>query len=38
MAEGLTIVAHKGTEGLFREIAQRKGTIAPDALGATPSR
>ena len=36
MAEGLTIVAHKGTEGLFREIALRKGTIAPDALGATP--
>jgi glyoxylase-like metal-dependent hydrolase (beta-lactamase superfamily II) len=36
MAEGLTIVAHEGTEGLFREIAQRKGTIAPDALGATP--
>jgi glyoxylase-like metal-dependent hydrolase (beta-lactamase superfamily II) len=36
MAEGLTIIAHKGTEGLFREIAARKGTIAPDALGATP--
>ena len=36
IAEGLTIVAHKGTEGLFREIALRKGTIAPDALGATP--
>ena len=35
MAEGLTIIAHKGTEGLFREIALRKGTIAPDALGAT---
>ena len=36
MAEGLTIIAHKGTEGLFREIALRKGTIAPDALGASP--
>jgi Metallo-beta-lactamase superfamily len=36
IAEGLTIVAHKGTEGLFREIAMRKGTIAPDALGANP--
>jgi glyoxylase-like metal-dependent hydrolase (beta-lactamase superfamily II) len=35
MAEGLTIIAHKGTEGLFREIAARKGTIVPDALGAT---
>jgi len=36
MAEGLTIIAHQGTEGLFREIASRPGTIAPDALGATP--
>ena len=36
MAEGLTIIAHKGTEGLFREIALRKGAIAPDALGANP--
>ena len=36
MAEGLTIVAHKGTEGLFRELAARPGTIAPDALGAAP--
>jgi hypothetical protein len=36
MAEGLTIIAHKGTEGLFREIASRPGTIAPDALGSTP--
>jgi hypothetical protein len=36
MAEGLTIIAHKGTEGLFREIASRAGTIAPDALGPTP--
>ena len=36
IAEGLTIIAHKGTEGLFREIALRKGTIAPDALGANP--
>ena len=36
IAEGLTIIAHKGTEGLFREIALRKGTIAPDALGRNP--
>jgi hypothetical protein len=36
MAEGVTIIAHKGTEQLFREIAARKGTIAPDALGASP--
>jgi len=33
IAEGLTVVAHKGTEGLFREIAARKGTIGPDAIG-----
>ena len=36
MAEGLTLIAHKGTEGLFREIAARKGTIGPDAIGANP--
>jgi hypothetical protein len=36
MAQGLTVIAHKGTEGLFREIAARKGTIAPDAIGASP--
>lgn len=36
MAEGLTIIAHRGTEGLFREIAARAGTIAPDAIGRTP--
>jgi glyoxylase-like metal-dependent hydrolase (beta-lactamase superfamily II) len=36
IAEGLTIIAHKGTEGLFREIAARKGTIGPDAIGANP--
>jgi hypothetical protein len=29
IAEGLTLIAHKGTEGLFREIAARKGTIGP---------
>jgi hypothetical protein len=36
IAEGLTVIAHKGTEGLFREIAARKGTIGPDAIGANP--
>jgi glyoxylase-like metal-dependent hydrolase (beta-lactamase superfamily II) len=36
MAEGLTLIAHKGTEGLFREIAARKGTIGGDAIGANP--
>ena len=34
IAEGLTLIAHKGNEGLFREIASRKGTIGPDAIGA----
>ena len=34
IAEGLTLSAHKGNEGLFREIASRKGTIGPDAIGA----
>ena len=36
IAEGLTVIAHKGTEGLFREIAARKATIGPDAIGANP--
>jgi hypothetical protein len=36
IADGLTVIAHKGTEGLFREIAARKGTIGSDAIGATP--
>ncbi len=34
IAEGLTLIAHKGNEGLFREIAARKGTIGPDAIGS----
>jgi glyoxylase-like metal-dependent hydrolase (beta-lactamase superfamily II) len=36
MASGLTIIAHNGVEGLFREIAARKSTVDPDAIGATP--
>jgi hypothetical protein len=36
IASGLTIIAHKGTEGLFREIAARKSTVDPDAIGPTP--
>jgi len=36
IAEGLTVIAHKGNEGLLREIAARKGTIGPDAIGANP--
>jgi hypothetical protein len=36
IASGLTIIAHKGTESLFREIAARKSTVDPDAIGSTP--
>jgi glyoxylase-like metal-dependent hydrolase (beta-lactamase superfamily II) len=36
IASGITIIAHKGNEGLFREIVARKSTIDPDAIGTTP--
>jgi Metallo-beta-lactamase superfamily len=36
IASGLTIIAHKGNEALFREIAARKSTVDPDAIGSTP--
>jgi hypothetical protein len=36
IASGLTIIAQKGNEGLFKEIAARKSTVDPDAIGATP--
>jgi len=36
IAEGLRIVAHRGTEDLFREIAARKSTLEPDALSRNP--
>ena len=36
IASGLTIIAQKGNEGLFREIAARKSTVDPDAIGSTP--
>ncbi len=36
IASGLTIIAHKGNEALFREIAARKSTLDPDAIGSTP--
>jgi hypothetical protein len=35
IASGLTIIAHKGSEGLFREIAARKSTVSPDAIGSS---
>jgi hypothetical protein len=36
IASGLTIIAHKGNEALFREIAARKSTIDADAMGSAP--
>jgi len=36
IASGLTVIGHKGVEGLFREIAARKSTVEPDAIGASP--
>jgi hypothetical protein len=35
IASGLTIIAQKGNEALFREIAARKSTVDPDAIGST---
>ena len=36
IAEGLTIVTHKGNEAFFREIAARKATLRPDLLARNP--
>ena len=36
IAEGLSIVAHRGTEDLFQEVAARKSTLEPDELARTP--
>ncbi len=36
IAEGLTIIAHRGTEDLFREVAARKSTLEPDELSRNP--
>lgn len=36
IAEGLTIIAHRGTEDLFREVATRKSTLEPDELSRNP--
>jgi hypothetical protein len=36
IASGLTIIAQKGNEALFREIAARKSTVDPDAIGSKP--
>jgi glyoxylase-like metal-dependent hydrolase (beta-lactamase superfamily II) len=36
VAEGINIIAHRGTEDLFREVTARKSTLEPDALGRNP--
>lgn len=36
VAEGLTIVTHRGNEALFRELANRPAKLAPDALAMKP--
>jgi len=36
VAEGLTIIAHRGNEGIFREMAARPARLFPDALGRNP--
>jgi glyoxylase-like metal-dependent hydrolase (beta-lactamase superfamily II) len=36
VAEGLTIIAHRGNEGIFREMVARPAKRFPDALGRNP--
>ena len=36
VAEGLTIIAHRGNEGIFREMVARPARLFPDALGKNP--
>jgi len=36
IAEGISIIAHRGTEDLFREVAARKSTLEPDELARNP--
>lgn len=36
VAEGLTIVTHRGNEALFRELVNRPAKLAPDALATKP--
>ena len=32
VAEGLTVIAHQGNEGIFREVTSRRATVKPDLL------
>jgi len=36
VAEGLTVIAHRGNEGIFREVVARPAKLFPDALGENP--
>ncbi|MEQ1884410.1 MAG: MBL fold metallo-hydrolase [Bryobacteraceae bacterium] len=36
VAEGFTILSHKGNEAYFRELASRKATLNPDQLAKNP--
>ena len=36
VAEGLTVIAHRGNEGIFREMVARPARLFPDALGKNP--
>lgn len=36
VAEGLTVIARRGNEGIFREMTSRPATLFPDALGRRP--
>ena len=36
VAEGLTIIAHRGNEGIFGEMVARPAKLFPDALGRNP--
>jgi glyoxylase-like metal-dependent hydrolase (beta-lactamase superfamily II) len=32
VAEGLTVISHRGNEGIFKEMTSRKATLKPDLL------
>ena len=36
VAAGLTVIARRGNEGIFREMTSRPATLFPDALGRNP--
>ena len=36
IAEGLTVITHRGNEGIIREMAERKSTVEPDYLSRDP--